>query len=184
MNVIRKGMRSREETFKALPVTNTLIYAHNGGVLPDAVPTVIGLLEKALNKHSVDPIKKRKIQSLSIEVLQNQVRHGIHSDGTTTRVNNSTFSVKKSGNTCTITAGNLVEPSAIAELTKTLRSINSATKEEIVQRYRNQILNAHNSSSGAGLGLLDMRRKSGSMITFTFSEKSTCHTYFQIKLTL
>ncbi len=145
---------------------------------------MIKAVSDALNDHHVALHHSRKIIRISIEALQNQARHGKWS-AYTASADTASFILYESDHSYSITTGNFICTSDIPSLEKKLHFINTATDSEITQRFR-QLLIPHTfrPTKGSGRGLLDMRRKSGTKLTFTFHENTPIHSFFQLTLTV
>jgi hypothetical protein len=165
-------------------MTNRIIYSHTGVVLPTRVTRVLETVSLALNNRHVEFPHHRKILRISIEALQNQARHGKWLNFITT-ADTTFFILNEREDSYTITTGNFIDTSNIPSLEKKLHAINAATDTEITQRFRVQLKHANPlPKKGAGLGLLDMRRKSGTKLTFTFHESTPRYSFFKLTITV
>ena len=84
-----------------------------------------------------------------------------------------------------IVTGNLIATSHVKTLTKQLERINQMNKEELRQYYKDVMSNDKFSESGtAGLGFIDMARKTGQKLDYKFIEMDEEYSYFtfQIKI--
>lgn len=165
-------------------MTNRILYSYTGVVLPTSVKGLIKAISVALTNHNVVMPHHRKIIRISLEALQNLARHGKWLNYTTI-ADTSFFIINEHEDSYTITTGNFMGTSNIANLKKKLNAINVATDIEITQRFRGQLKqNALINAKGAGLGLMDMRRKSGTKLTFTFQNSTPISSFFQLSITL
>jgi hypothetical protein len=165
-------------------MTNRIIYSHTGVVFPTRVTAVIETVSVVLNNHHVALPHHRKILRISIEALQNQARHG-KCLNYATKADTSFFILNEREDSYTITTGNYICTSDIPSLEKKLIAINAATNTEITQRFRVQLKHGiHFPEKGAGLGLLDMRRKSGTNLTFTFQKSTPNYSFFHLTITV
>ena len=68
-----------------------------------------------------------------------------------------------------VTTGNVIENDKIEELTEMLDHINSLDKEGLKQLYKSQMKEGRLSEKGgAGLGFIDIARKTGNKLEFHF----------------
>jgi hypothetical protein len=85
---------------------------------------------------------------------------------------------------CVLT-GNPVAKSSVPKLTTNLNDLNSKDKEGLKEMYKEIIKNTQISEKGgAGLGFVDMARKSGEKLEFTFAEMDKDHDFFCLKVNI
>lgn len=125
-----------------------------------------------INETGIDEPKefKKKISFLIVECFQNIIRHSDKPE-ITNRTNNkpNMISLRSIGNVFYVASTNLVDNTKKEKLISKLKSINTLTKEELKALYLDSL--AHNEISdkgGAGLGLIEMARKSSFPIDFDF----------------
>ncbi|MBL4708934.1 MAG: SiaB family protein kinase, partial [Flavobacteriales bacterium] len=120
---------------------------------------------------------QRKAGFLIAECFQNIVRHNdpSHKD--------SYFHVKNNNGLFTIISGNTVKNEIIPSLKKQLEQLNRLTSEELKETYRKILVNGEMSSKGgAGLGLIEMARRSKNKLNFAFTEIDSNKSYFYFRL--
>jgi hypothetical protein len=79
------------------------------------------------------------------------------------------FIVTRSAKEYCITTGNAMETSKIDELKKMLANINSMDKEALNEMYKKQIKEGQiHEKGGAGLGFIDIKRKTGNNLSYEF----------------
>lgn len=95
------------------------------------------------------------------------------------------FAIQKSGDKYFITTGNIVANDKVDDLKSRLDVINSLDKEEL-KKYHREILTGGTISDkgGAGLGLIEMSRKSGSKLHYKFEWLDDEYTYFYLQTQL
>jgi hypothetical protein len=125
---------------------------------------------------------KKKASFLMAECFQNIVRHG---EKITEEHNDGFFLTKNWGGVYYITSGNLIEKNKIKNLESQLKTVNSLTKEELKILYREVLENNEISDKGgAGLGLIEMARKSGQKLDYLFENKNNKFFYFYNQIML
>ena len=91
--------------------------------------------------------------------------------------------ISKDDNRYCIMTGNPIAKSAVPSLTKNLDQLNGLDKEGLKEMYKNIIKNTQISEKGgAGLGFVDMARKSGEKLEFQFPEMDADHCFFSLKV--
>ena len=121
-----------------------------------------------------------------LESLQNITRHQDTSIEKDTD-NSSFFVIQRLANDYYITSGNTVENKNIESLKSKLSKVNSLDKESLKEYYKEILSQGELSTKGgAGLGLIEMARKSGNKLAYDFKEINTdfSNFYFQIKVSI
>lgn len=142
-----------------------------------------------INIRSSKEVRKlrKKVSFIMVESFQNIVRHG--SSSSNDEVSGdfpSTFLLRNHGNAFYITSVNTIGSHKVADLKKKLDKVNALSPEELKALFT-QVLVADEFSEkgGAGLGLIEMVRKSGEPIDYDFvsinNEQSSCFMRFKLK---
>lgn len=165
---------------------DNLSLAYQGEFNDDMTEKLISLSEYHIE--NVEELKKskKKISFLIAESFQNIVRHGDSVDLKEILENNiGVFFTRNSGNTYFITSANIIENSSIEPLKSTIEKVNHLGAEKLKELYLN-ILSSEGMSSkgGAGLGLIEMARKSGHKLEFDFEKINDCFSYFYLQVIL
>jgi len=171
---------STYELFKMLQ-SEHIEYVYRGNFDSAITDGILSLSEVNFNEQK-DSLKIRKrVFFILVEGLQNITRHQdiIKTDND---YNEGFLVLQKRNNTFRITTGNLIKNNTIQYLTEILENINSLSKDELKEYYR-KILNNQSFSKkgGAGLGLIEIARKSGNKILFDFQKVSNDHSYFYMQ---
>lgn len=164
----------------------TILFQHEGSVDKKVLLDTLPQLEDILDSLSVDKQKKRKIVNIAIETLQNLQLHSYQENGADYGLP-PLFVVSKDGSDISINIGNLVGNNERPVLEDKLRKINSLNDEEIKFLYgviMKQTVVKFSSKGGAGLGLIDMKKKSGKDLDFNFQKVDDDVCYFSLKITV
>ena len=117
-----------------------------------------------------------------VECIQNIAMHASHPEmGNSQKYANSRgiLLLSRNKNEYHVITGNVIEKSGITHLRDLLNHINSLSKENLNKLYTTQLKNGHLSDKGgAGLGFIDIRRKTGSELVFQFLPVSEKHEFF------
>ncbi|MBI9055401.1 MAG: hypothetical protein JEY96_16380 [Bacteroidales bacterium] len=165
---------------------DNLCLLYNGSFSDEITNKLIELSEyNILNNASLTKMKK-KASFLMAECFQNIVRHGEIIDGEEIDyVDEGFFLTKNWQGIYYITSGNLVEKHKIPELKRQLEKVNSLSKEELKQLYRDVLANQEISEKGgAGLGLIEMARKSGQKLDYFFQDFDDKFSFFYNQIVL
>lgn len=162
----------------------TLSYA---GVFTDSMTDmIIELSEAYLESHEQMSKLKRKTSFLVAECFQNVVRHGANEEEIMNlSQSNDSFLIRFKNNACFIASENSLPNSQIEALKRKLEEVNKHEKEELKALYR-QILEEGELSDkgGAGLGLIEMARKTGNKLTFSFKPIEDNKSVYSLMLVL
>ena len=134
---------------------------------------VVGMAELLKNKSSQDfgrSIMVKKLFSIFIEMAQNIALYSaerLHLDDRHGDVGAGIIVVTEENKIYTITSGNLVKKEAISKIIEHCQKINGMEKEELRKFYKAQIKSSRErGKKGAGVGLIDIARKSGNAIRY------------------
>jgi len=171
-----------------LPVVNeddlTLAYT---GIFEDSMTNrIIDLSEAYLESHEQMGKLKRKASFLVAECFQNVVRHGSkETDTTFFSVGTESFIIRFKKNSCFIASENAIPNEQIEGLKSKLEEVNKYEKDELKAIYK-QILEDGELSDkgGAGLGLIEMARKTGNKLHFSFKPLDDSSSVFYLMLVL
>jgi hypothetical protein len=170
----------------ALLGAESVLYEYEGKVNKEVLLDILPIIEGILDSLGVNLQKKRKIVNIAIEVLQNLQLHAFPI-GENAYDLEPMFLVAKNENNIAITIGNLIHNSEQDILKGKLNKINSLNDEEIKFLYgviMKQTVVKFSTKGGAGLGLIDMKKKSGNPLTFSFQKVDDSVSYFSLKISV
>jgi hypothetical protein len=167
-------------------IDDKLCLLYNGSFSDSITHKFIALSEYNLSANEDLSKIRNRVSFLMAECFQNIVRHG-EGKNTDNTANDlpGFFSTKNIGNTYFITSGNLINKTNIPRLEGQLKQVNSLNSDELKELYRNVIENqGFSEKGGAGLGLIEMARKSGHRIEYDFEAYDEIYSFFynQIRL--
>lgn len=161
-----------------------LILAYEGEINQEIIKAFSSLAEVNMSKNNESEILQKKVYHIMVEFLQNISRHAIFSTGKAYSDdirNPGIVHVCKNKESYFITTGNMIHKSWESELARNLNHINSLSQEDLNNLYKDKLINGQISDKGgAGLGFIDIRRKTGSEISFRFIPISAEHEFFLI----
>lgn len=152
-----------------------LNYIYRGEFTQNLQQHILSLAEKNIDREKISGKIKKRVFHIMVESIQNISRHGdqeVESD------HSSMFSIQKENKWYYITTGNIIENSKVDNLRGKLDKINSMDQAELDKFYREVLGNGKLSAKGgAGLGLIEMVRKSGNKLSYEI-ERITDDTSF------
>ncbi|MFC2104073.1 SiaB family protein kinase [Bacteroidota bacterium] len=146
----------------------TLVY--EGEITHQITKAFTSLTESNMAKESEANAVQKKVFHVMVECLQNISKHA-DSFGSDDFLfaGRGIFMVSKGKVNYHVTTGNVIENDKIEELTEMLNHINSLDKEGLKQLYKSQMKEGRLSEKGgAGLGFIDIARKTGNTLEFHF----------------
>lgn len=163
--------------------TQKLILVYQGDFSQETTKSILTLAERSLEASEEDPAIKRKVFNVMVEALQNIVKHNTQVDGAGAERQTAIFLIGKELNRYAIMSGNPVRKDKVPALKETLARINALDKEGLKDLYKNIIQDTTISDKGgAGLGFVDMARKSGEKLSYDFPEMSEGYCFFSLKI--
>jgi len=162
----------------------TLVY--EGEITHQITKAFTSLTESNMAKDDEPGNVQRKVFHVMVECLQNISKHA--DDFTSSDFlfsGRGIFLVSKGDNEYSVTTGNAVDNDRIEELTNMLEMINTMDKEELKGLYKRQMKEGRLSDKGgAGLGFIDIRRKTGKELEYHFLPISNDTSFFLLTSTI
>jgi len=166
------------ELFKSFE-NYSLSYVYKGIFDPVLTDKILSLTETNMTITGEVPKTQKKVYFVMVESLQNITRH---QDVNQSEENQAFFVIQNKNGIYDLTSGNVIEQSQIEDLKSQLDKINSLNPEELKEHYKNVLENTGMSDKGgAGLGLIEMARRSGNKLTYDFHSLSDKLSYFYFK---
>ena len=163
-------------------------YVYRGYFNHNITKKILVLADKSIAKVTgeTQATLQKRIYYIMVEGLQNITHHQdeIANDRNFEKYP-GIFAIQKSGEKYYITTGNIIANDKVDDLKSRLDVINSLDKEEL-KKYHREILTGGTISDkgGAGLGLIEMSRKSGSKLHYKFEWLDDEYTYFYLQTQL
>jgi len=146
----------------------SLVY--EGEITQPIIKAFLSLTETKMMQQEEPGVVQRKVFHVMVECLQNVSKY---SDSSVEQqylyAGIGVFIVTRNNKEYCITTGNAMDKNKIDDLKKTLEYINSLDKDALNELYKKQIREGSlHEKGGAGLGFIDIRRKTGSLLTYQF----------------
>jgi hypothetical protein len=162
-----------------------LILVYEGEFTQEITKSVLAMAERNMEAFGEETNIKRKVFNVMVECLQNICKHADHFEDQVQTRKNAIFMIGKQESEYFITSGNVIPASKVPDLAAKLENINSLDKEGLKNLYKEIIKNGSLSDKGgAGLGFVDMARKSGHKLTFDFEPINDETAFFSLKTTI
>lgn len=157
----------------------SLTYVYKGVFNPSLTDKILALAETNLNLLGEVVKTQKKVYFVMVESLQNITRH---QDVDQERNNQAFFVVQNKDGKYGMASGNVIENENIPSLKEKLDKINSLDAEALKAHYKDVLENTGLSDKGgAGLGLIEIARRSGGKLAYEFKTLSNSSSFFYFK---
>jgi len=147
----------------------------------ESIINLIAFVEKQINESIL--IKKR-LYGAMIEMIQNIIQHGSKNKNEE-NLSESLFYISQKNDCYLLHSGNYIENWKVMELSVIIESINSMDLDELEEYYNEKLFDFDNENGiGAGLGICDIRLKSGNKLAYLFLPIDDDYSFFHFKVTI
>jgi hypothetical protein len=167
-------------------IAHNVILIYEGDFTQETTKSILSMTERNLEYSGEESTIKKRIFNVMVEALQNIVKH---SDDTETlkkgKHHSAIFLIGHNQNRYSIMTGNPVRKENTGALGKSLERINNLDKDGLKELYKDIIKNSTlTEKGGAGLGFVDMARKSGEKLEWTFVDIDEVYSFFCLKVNI
>ena len=163
----------------------TLVY--EGEITHQITKAFTSLAENKMDSYSEDASMKKKVFHVMVECLQNLSKHAEEYESSEGKgfVGNGIFIVGRLGEDNAdyhVMTGNAVENNKVGDLQALLEKINQLDKDGLKELFKKQMREGSLSDKGgAGLGLIDIARKTGEKLEYNFIELDSNTSFFLLR---
>ena len=165
---------------------NKIILVYEGEFTQEITKAVLAMAERNMDSMGEESGIKRKVFNVMVECLQNIVKHSEEYTTKDIHTNTAIFMIGKQKDSYVITSGNPIKSEEVDEIRDKLDQINSLDKAGLKSLYK-EIIKSDSGltkKGGAGLGFVDMARKSGQKLEYGFEEIMDDLSFFSLKTTI
>jgi len=158
--------------------------AFKGNISSELISNVLEVVESRMDEYSESSKIRKKVYNVLVETLQNLYHHiemlptDMHEEFDTKF---GMLVVTRVDDKYRISTGNFITQDKVDVLRNKIDKINSMGKEELKDMYK-FILNHQRLSEkgGGGLGLVDIARKTGNKLVYTFEKYNDTYYFFNL----
>lgn len=167
-----------------------IFLSFKGHITRDLMTSVYQIMESRLEAIDEDPKKKKKVYNILVESLQNIYHHmdelQSDDDADETISRDAMFMIVRGiDGIYTIHTGNYILQSKRQLLQSRIDVINAMTPEQLRAHYVDRLNMAELSEKGgAGLGIIDIARKSGNKLGYSFNSVSEKYAFFSLIISI
>jgi hypothetical protein len=145
------------------------------------VISAINLIEQHLDEDQSSKKVRHKLSFLMIESFQNILRYGDEPINKKLDYQKEMFLVRNIGGTFYIGSVNLIENQKVNYVQTKLNEVNDLDEEDLHQLYRKILTNnKFTDAGGAGLGFIEMARKTNQKLQYDFIKINEEYSYFYL----
>jgi hypothetical protein len=165
---------------------SNIILFYKGNVDSDVINHVLDTVEDKMTEVNEQSKLRKKVYNVLVESLQNLYHHVDKVPDDFEDQSSEKYGVvvvQKVDTGYKIITGNFVHSDNIEKLEEKIKRINRSSQEEIKELYK-FILNHQRISAkgGGGLGLVDIARKTGNKLDYSFKEYNDKYSFFYLNI--
>ena len=161
-----------------------IILMFKGFVTPSVTTSILSVVEQRLDEVENDTRLRKRVFNIMVECLDNLFHHidtVVDLSHTDPMKRSSTFAVRATDNGYTISTGNYLDIEHVEILSHKLNAVHGLEQDELKNYYRNVLQDEGRSrKGGAGLGIVDIARRSNNRLDYTFDIVSKQLAYFSL----
>jgi len=177
---LRKSLISIKKLHLSLIIENIILY-FNGFFNQGNLLSLLAIIKGRMNM-SITTIR---LSNVMVEMIQNIIKHGSERSDEISGAPGVFFLRQKENNDFTLTSGNFINNEDAEKLKTNLAFINEKTDDEISEYYDKILLDIElGDSKKSGLGLSDLRIKSGKKLKYSFHEMGSGNNFYILQTTV
>ena len=166
-------------------MTNGFPLIYKGELNHQITKLFTSMAEKKIAQTAKEKTLRMKVFHIMVECLQNINKHSDDYDDPVYRIGNGLFYVGEKENSYFVITGNKINNDKIEPLKRRIDMLNKLTREELFDLHKNQMQYGFLSErGGAGLGLIDIVRKTGEKLVYFFTPLDENSKFFLLKVTI
>lgn len=163
---------------------NEIVLAYSGEFTQEITKSVLAMTEKNLESVGEEGNIKRKVFKVMVECLQNIVKHSEENKEKfeERKIGEAIFLIGKGEDCYNLITGNYIQTENTEIVKEKLEQVNNLDKDGLKQLYKDVIKNGQISDKGgAGLGFIDMARKSENKLEYNFIDENNGFSFFVLQ---
>jgi len=166
-------------------MTNGFPLIYKGKLNHQITKLFTSMAEKKIAQTAKEKTLRMNVFHIMVECLQNINKHSDDYDDPVYRIGNGLFYVGEKENSYYVITGNKINNDKIEPLKRRIDMLNKLTRKELFDLHKNQMQYGFLSErGGAGLGLIDIVRKTGEKLVYFFTPLDENSKFFLLKVTI
>lgn len=163
---------------------NKINLAYEGEITHQITKAFTSLTETNMSREEDKSSVQKKVFHVMVECLQNISKHA-ENNSDSAKDGRGIFMVSKGETEYNVTTGNVIKNDNVEELRAVLENINNLDKDSLNKLYKQQMREGHISQKGgAGLGFIDIVRKTGEKLIYSFLKIDNERSFFVLTSTI
>lgn len=163
---------------------NDFFLIYRGVFSDDLTDKLMLLNEKNVQDQESLKSARKRISFLLVESFQNVLKYGLVKEQQVDE-QKGMFILRQTGGRLYITSVNLVQEKYVEELTRNLDKINETPRGDLKTKYVDRLSDSSFSTEkGAGLGWMEMVRKSNNLLDYAFEKHSESYRLFYLTVSV
>lgn len=143
------------------------------------------MANRKISEMPIPTATRKRVFHIMIECLQNITKHSDDYDEREKQIGNGLFVVGKDRDSFYVITGNLVKNDKMIILESRLEKLNSSAPPQLKKMFLQQMIEGElNEKGGAGLGLIDIARKSKRKLYYHFVPYDSSRHFFILAITI
>lgn len=157
------------------------LLSYEGGITDTSISNLLDLAELKIKQEGLTKSTERRLFKILVETLQNAY---LHLDNSSDQKDDGIrFSLSRDNYSYTVSSGNYVSRNEEGILRTLLDRFNRMSLAELKNYYLSKLSKGKlNPNGGAGLGFVDIIRKSGKKISYSFKPVNKDYSYFSLQV--
>jgi Na+/phosphate symporter len=162
---------------------HNVMLSFKGEITSELLSSILQIMESKLDIIEETPKVKKKVFNVLVECLQNLYHHIDELDHSPVDDNNAIFMIANHSGYYNILTGNHITNKHVPILKEKIDKVNELNKDELKAYYK-EILNngLMSEKGGGGLGMIDIARKSGQKLEYSFMSLNDEMSFFTLKV--
>jgi len=164
--------------------SNGIIMSYKGAASGDLLNSIIAITQaKLIEVEHKSPVRKR-LFSILVEILQNIQKHYDHIAAEDVKDDDAiVFVLAKVEGVYSVLTGNYIPKNEVNALKMRIDEVNTMSSDELKEKYRKTLDEGEMTiKGGAGLGIIDIARKSGNKLEYDFRQVSEKYCFFSLSV--
>ncbi len=167
-----------------------ILLSFKGNIEPKLLSSILDIMEKKLTNINEPSKIKKKIYNVLVECLQNLYHHigstsviDVNQEKLEENEKSAIFMVGKDDDCYKIFTGNQIPTDDVEGLKLKIDKVNTLNKTDLKSYYQDILNNGEMSlKGGGGLGLIDIARKSGNKLNYSFQKLDDEISFFTLEI--
>ena len=174
---------TKVDEYSTIMNEDNVVLAFKGSISSDVLTSLLQVAENKLETMNESPKLKKKIFNILVECFQNVYHHLDGNETIDEDTESATLMVGKEGDEYVIMTGNHIEYDKVQKLKDKIDMVNSMDLDQLKSLYREVLNNEEiTDKGGAGLGIIDIARRSGRELEYEFRDVNDIHSYFNLTI--